>query len=604
MSKEITLEQLAASSKGNQPKPESKVVSTEPVNRPKVHVAESPSGGAVRMNPAQVASQLTKAGVMQEKKENIVEAPLVEDAFKAMDDTLKERKEWIQNTMMPIVEENARQMAAEREFGEDALKDDNETAEGQAAKKAESKIVDIDENDFLDDGDKLSDDEDDDIDFEKEDQKIVSNEKPNTPTKESLDAPVPEKHYNIDQSNIPAEAKEDEKKVETPKVEKTTSAVREDSAVEEESGTLDDLINDIDKDDSMNVVDDEEETPEEIRERFKEKLDNVKITSDPIDLGKYKIRKEAVNSNFILNTLKNSRVVKKADWGLYHSKRSMTFLECSGPELDTLRKNIANSNGMNGVIISLRFIYDHVEDANKPSFEQWTKLIRTEDIESLYYGIYRACYADSNLVPRQCTNEACKKTSLIDTNIDDMVEYGDENDDHEKIRKEFLKIVSKDTTTETNVFESTLMQVSDNIVISYAPATLYSTFIQYASLKQEIYTKYNDLLNTLAYIDGFFTIDRKSQELIPISIKEYPGNLNKTILSRLKVYTEILKTLTNDQYNVMITKLNNMIGTSKILYVLPECKCPECGEKIAKEPVESMLNMLFTRAQLAQIKSM
>ena len=363
-------------------------------------------------------------------------------------------------------------------------------------------------------------------------------------------------------------------------------------------------MKDLEKEDNLNVVDDEDETPEEIREKFKKTLQDVKITSDPIDFAKFKIRKQAVNSNMILNTLKNSRIAKKADWALYYTRKAITFTECSGPELDTLRKNIANANGVNGVITSLRFIYDHIEDANKPSFEQWTKLIRTEDIESLYYGIYRACYSTSNLIARVCGSDTCKKTSLIDTNINDMVVYGEENDDHEKIKAEFNAILNKDTTTETNVFESTLMQISDGIVISYSPATLYSTFIQFATLRGDITDKYGDLLNIMAYIDGFFSIDRDTMELIPIEIKEYPGNLNKTVLSRLKVFTEILKSLTNDQYNAMIAKLNNIIQTPKITYVYPEVVCPECGEKINSEPVDSMLNLLFTRAQLAQIKSL
>ena len=94
-------------------------------------------------------------------------------------------------------------------------------------------------------------------------------------------------------------------------------------------------------------------------------------------------------------------------------------------------------------------------------------------------------------------------------------------------------------------------QISDSIVISYSPASLYSTFLQFATLKDEITNQYSDLLNMMVYIDNFFFIDRQNNELVPIDIKEYPGSLNKTVLSRLKVFREILKSLTNDQYNVL-----------------------------------------------------
>lgn len=565
MSKEITLEELANSSRTNQQVQQPRRTTVAP---------ESPSHGAIKMSPSQVADTLTKAGVMQEKKENIVEAPLVDNAFKSMDRTLKERKEWIQNTMMPIVEENARELALENELG--PQEEGNEES-------ATASAMDVEEE-YNDGSHTSSTTDNDDLFSELDEEDDATDQSP---------VEVEDRHYSFEKVDVP-------KATESATIAKTKASDESD----DESGSLDDLMKDLEKEDSMNVVDDEDETPEEIREKFKETLKDVKITSDPIDFNQFKIRKQAVNSNLVLKTLKGSRVVKKADWALYHSKRAITFLECSGPELDTLRKNIANANGVNGVITSLRFIYDHIEDANKPSFEQWTKLIRTEDIESLYYGIYRACYSNSNLIARVCASDTCKKTSLIDTGIDDMVVYGEENDDHEKVKREFQAILNGDTTTESHGFDSTLMQISDNIVISYSPATLYSTFIQFATLRSDITDKYNDLLNTLAYIDGFFSIDRESHELIPIEIKEYANNLNKTVLSRLKVFTEILKSLTNDQYNVMTAKLNNIIQTPKISYVFPKVVCPECGAEIPEEPVDSMLNLLFTRAQLAQIKSL
>ena len=71
-----------------------------------------------------------------------------------------------------------------------------------------------------------------------------------------------------------------------------------------------------------------------------------------------------------------------------------------------------------------------------------------------------------------------------------------------------------------------------------------------------------------------------------------------------KTYTEILKTLTNDQYNILTAKLNNIVQTSKVTYIYPEATCPECGATIEEEQIDSMLNLLFTRAQLVQIKSL
>jgi hypothetical protein len=284
----------------------------------------------------------------------------------------------------------------------------------------------------------------------------------------------------------------------------------------------------------------------------------------------------------------------------------MTFEECSGPELDALRKTINNSNGVNGVIASLRFVYNHNIDANKKSFEAWCKSIRTEDIESLYFGMYKACYGDTNLIARADRNDndknkdkGCGKTSLIDTPIGDMIKCKDD-----EAKKLYDELMSQDTTNPGSKVKSQTMVISDDFVVSYTDPTLYSTFIQYASLKPEITNKYSDQLNTMAYIDGFYKIDYANNKLIPIAIKEYPNNINKTVMSKLKTYIDILKTLSNDQYNVMVAKLDSVIGESKISYIYPEAVCPECGNTIPEEPVDSMLSLLFTRAQWVQVKSL
>ena len=227
----------------------------------------------------------------------------------------------------------------------------------------------------------------------------------------------------------------------------------------DDSDDLDKLISDLNTADSDDVSDlnDNEETVEELRGRFKETLSSVKIARDPIDFSKFKIKQNPVSSSAVLSSV-NDKInsFKKADWVLYHTGRSMTFLECRGPELNALRKNIGNSNDINAIITSLKFIYSHTLDANKPSFEAWCKLIRTEDIESLYFGIYKACYADTNIVARACENKKCGKTSLINTNINDMVKF--ENDE---VKNQFYKIYNRDTTTSVESTESELLQISD-----------------------------------------------------------------------------------------------------------------------------------------------
>ena len=96
MGKELTLEQLAEQSKSN----------AKPINVVKTN---SDIKNAKQVSIAELAKNMPK----EEVKEK---APVVvENAFKSMEETLKERKENIDKTM-EYVKENARQLAIENKL--------------------------------------------------------------------------------------------------------------------------------------------------------------------------------------------------------------------------------------------------------------------------------------------------------------------------------------------------------------------------------------------------------------------------------------------------------------------------------------------------------
>lgn len=567
MSKEVTLDDLVKSS--NNSKPAARAEETNNNENKKTEPVIVPSSNIKSAKPIST-SDLGKNLKSQhpEAQKKIVEedAPLVSDAFAAMDKTIAEKKRRYVEEVLPAAIEKAREEAIEEE-----LSDFDETDNA-----SELNLESFEENDDFSDLD--------------EEPTIASANTGDGVYVAPTFVPNAEPEVSEATSDSTAVAALENTVVKTPKTEDEES----------ENGNLDDMLKDLGLDEEdEDIIDTEEETTEELRERFKASLSEVKITRNPIDLSKFQIAKEPVSSAMILNSI-GASTKKRCDHPLLHSRRNMTFEECSGPELDALRKTINNSNGVNGVIASLRFVYNHNIDANKKSFEAWCKSIRTEDIESLYFGMYKACYGDTNLIARtDGEDKGCNKTSLINTPINDMIKFTD--DDAKKLYDELM---NQDTTTPGDKVKSQTMVISDDFVISYTDPTLYSTFIQYASLKPEITKKYSDHLNTMAYIDGFFRIDYANNQLIPIAIKEYPKNINKTVMSKLKTYIDILKTLSNDQYNVMVAKLDNVIGESKISYIYPEATCPECGGTISEEPVDSMLNLLFTRAQLVQVKSL
>ena len=616
MSKELTLEQLAASTQVSKPT-DSKQPAAVQKKRARYH--EDPSNGAVKVTPDQIVGQLIKSGAIKEPEKKVAEdSPIVKNAFEAMDRTLQERKDRIEKAK-PFIYENARQIALENEAKELGINDDEASNENETSDTVvddTSETLDEEESNMMNDIDldkeiesieKTTSESDEGYveDLSKKTYRFEGDNEEMEETEVTTTEPKVEEEIHTDIVEEPKEVSVEETPVNDKPVEETPTVPATPKEPQDDISQLDDLLESLDADNNLDEMESiEEETPEEIRARFKKTFESVTITSDPIDFRKFKIRSKPVASSYILNKLGNNRSLKKADWALYFTGKPVTFIESGGPELDNLRKTMSASNNINGVIASLRFIYSHIEDANKPIFETWTKLIRTEDIESLYYGLYRACYSSTNLIARVCTNDKCKKTSLIDTDINAMVKYGEDGDNSEEIKARFNAIMNKDTTTASHAFDSTLMQISNDVVISYSPATLYTTFIQLATLDNKITTKFSDILNMMAYIDGFFTIDRETSELVPVEIKEYPKNLNKTVLSRLKVFTEILKTLSNDQYNVVTGKLNNLIQRPKINYVFPAVECPECHKTIEESPIDSMLSLLFMRAQLAQVRSL
>ena len=564
MSKEITLEQLAQDqSKQHVVKPAEQIAEKAPIKPAQT------SGNMKAMSTSDLAKSLPG----KEKEDDMKTPELIKNALSDMESTLSGRIETFEKEVKPIIMENAREIALENEL--------NEISEG-AGNDDELELVDDAELEDI-----LNDESEEDEDFEFA----------------PVSAPVKD-------DGIPVMKQDDEivEEEETVVMEEEVTVKEEVAVEEDEKDLFDDIDNALDDLDAVDdITEPDEETEQEAQERFKKSMEHVHVTSvDGIDFNSIKIRQTPVASSTVLNAISNAKASKKADWVLLEPGRSITMRECSGPEINTLRRTIQNSNEINASIATLKFLYEHIVDPNKPKFEVWCKCTRYEDIESLYYAVYKACYSDCNLVARSCErnedkNTGCNKGSIIDTDIEKMVKIEDE-----ETQKKFDAIFKQDTTTYNASIESEIIPASDYIAISYTKPTLYSTYLQYSALNADVRSRYDELLSIMATVNGFYSINRDKNgnpELIPIKVKEYPNSVTKTIVSKLKVFNELLKTLTNDQYEVLTAKLRNNVTETKIKYVLPETTCPECGSTIPEEEA-SMLQQLFTRAQLVAIKSL
>ena len=219
------------------------------------------------MSASTLASHMRNINKVEEDLSD--QAPMVRDAFKAMYDTVEERKRKIETELMPIVRANAEEMAIQRELGVDVehtkLPD---TEEGSV----EVVPTAINNNTFnIDDVD---------IDSDLDSDVVVKTTIP-------VEEPIMEKKYVVHEEEKSAEVKPIKERT------KNTNTVIEENSSDDD---LESLIKDLDAEEKLDVEDDDEDTAEEIRARFKESLTSVKIARDAIDIGKFKIRKTAVSS--------------------------------------------------------------------------------------------------------------------------------------------------------------------------------------------------------------------------------------------------------------------------------------------------------------------
>lgn len=393
---------------------------------------------------------------------------------------------------------------------------------------------------------------------------------------------------------------------------KTTVEVKptvEDKKDEEEPTEIkiddfDDLLHELEDDDYVSTDSDdddfeneEEEDADEVRKRMVDAVDKeirAKLFVNKFDPTKLKISKKPTSISFALNY--NTTTKSTADFPLYYTQHCSKFKECTGTELQTLQTKIDAGNEMTSVIEAVKFNYDHIVDPNKPAtFEAWAKMVRTEDVESMYFGVYKATYYSSNLMPVTCTH--CNTSNLVKVPVNDMVKPA--NDD---VKAEMDKLFQQDTTFPYPEVKSELIQVSDRLFAAIKPPSIYDAFVQFSSISPENQRKFQLILNLISCIDTFYFLNNEG-ELSPIEIRTDPTNIKKTVTRKVKDYGSLIKTLTADQYATFITKINSLMQDPKISFIIPEVECPKCHKKIPSQPIDSMLRILFTRAQLAQIKN-
>lgn len=440
--------------------------------------------------------------------------------------------------------------------------------------------------------DSLFNDLDKAVDREKERITELQNKVMEQEAFKQMDEEVEEKDNTDD---IPATAtKVEETNAETVDLEDEDAVTTDFSLSIDEENFFKDLEeedDDIEEEEEESEVDKESQDAQinELKDSLKGKITPI---AKSIDLSKYTISKKPVSIAKLLSI--ESSANNAADWVLYSAKRPISMSELSGTEIEKIDPRNSNRNRVNMYKDIYSIIYKHVIDANKPPFEAWLKTLRLFDVSHIYFALYKACFAGANSIPYSCPK--CGKTFMIDTAFEDMVKYATP-----EIKEEVAKILANDTTTETDEYEVTLKQISDNYVVALKDPSVYEVVFETGSLSEEFTEKYKDLLGLMVYIDGFYLINNEDMTLSRVDTKPDPNNIVKTTMRKVKIFYEILSSLSSAQYFQIASYIKEITDRGgNISYKIPAAKCPKCNHDIPEE-VRSPEEMLFTRHQLAAI---
>jgi len=341
---------------------------------------------------------------------------------------------------------------------------------------------------------------------------------------------------------------------------------------------------------------DDEELEAESNKQLAEVKSVIKSKIKPviniIDLASFSISKKPIS---VLNSLKTNLSTKRTiSWVLPATGIPISMESFGGLEIQKLDPKSSSKNRFDTYREIYGILFDHVIDPNKPkTIEEWVKLLNFFDINHIYFTAYKASFEGVNSIPYNCPH--CSNIFMKDTEIDDMVKY--KNDAAKKL---VADIFAKDTAS-VNKYDVELVQVSDDYVIGLREPSIYNIIFENVILDEKFTTTYSDLLSLISYVDCIYYINREENDLQPIDIKQYPDNAVKTIKGKIRKYSQILQTLTSDQFysfNSLINVINEK--HDEIVYILPEVECPKCKTVIPEQEM-SAETLLFTRHQLAGI---
>ena len=409
----------------------------------------------------------------------------------------------------------------------------------------------------------------------------------------TIDGPTEETTAKVTYADAVEETTEEEPvETETPIEEDNSITINKEYEGGEayQQASSDDLAKDLENELNVDVDSgrSEEEMLDELRSAVKQNIPTIK---NRINLKNFKISDTPISASKV--TAFSIADVNQADWVMPNAERVITVKGLSGPELFAMNPQNSNKNRINTFRQIYGIIYKHIVSKKPKTFDEWLKVTRFSDIDHIYAALHRATFSGSNFVHYECPE--CQHVFIQDYDFEDMVQYRDDK------AKEKIHHILNSGNSSIAGYNVKLSQISDNYVIGLKDPSIWNMVMETAALSEQFLSKYEDLMDTMSFIDSIYVIDRQTQELKPVSFDYDKNDPAKSTARKIMILSEIIRTLSSDNYFDLRNQIAQLFSSSNdMTYKIPAAKCPKCGHEFHDEQTGGM-QMLFTRHQLGAL---
>lgn len=284
--------------------------------------------------------------------------------------------------------------------------------------------------------------------------------------------------------------------------------------------------------------------------------------------------------------------VSVADHFLPNAGKIISCSALSGSELMAMNPENSNRSRLNTLKDIYSIMYKHVVSEKPKTFDEWLKTTRFNDLEHIYFALYKATFGGSNFMTYECPNKKCQDVFIEDVSFEDMINYADD-----EIKAKMQAIMSSGDSSITP-YEIVRQQISNNLAIGIRNPSIYNVVIEVSGLSDSFLEKYQDLMDIIVFIDNIYYIDYEHQVLEPVDFMPDNNNIAKTIARRIKIIADILRSLPSDNYFELRKAVADAFPSlAGVTYKIPAATCKKCGTQIPERVVGAQ-ELLFMRHQL------